>query len=117
MLTVHGITRFLILVFMYLKYVIFVFILDEIFCGTSIFLGQFVASKDILMCSLLFHSSLLPGQRSLRKRISAVLIFCTKKLSSQIVVSTSFWSWLLNISSVLTSLKFTATICWCVNAF
>ena len=83
MLTVHGSTRFLILVFMYMKYVIFVFILDEIFCGTSIFLGQCVASKDILMCSLMFHSSVLLGQRSLRKRISAVLIFCTKKLSSQ----------------------------------
>ena len=27
----------------------------------------------------------------------------------KLVVSTSFWSWLLNISSVLTSLKYTAT--------
>ena len=28
----------------------------------------------------------------------------------KLVVSTSFWSWLLNVSSVLTSLKYTATI-------
>ena len=27
----------------------------------------------------------------------------------KLVVSTSFWSWLLNVSSVLTSLKYTAT--------
>ena len=35
----------------------------------------------------------------------------------KLVVSTSFWSWLLNVSSVLTSLKYTATIfvgCYCV---
>ena len=32
-------------------------------------------------------------------------VSCRHKL----VVSTSFWSWLLNISSVLTSLKYTAT--------
>ena len=28
----------------------------------------------------------------------------------KLVVSTSFWSWLLNVSSVLTSLKYTATL-------
>ena len=32
------------------------------------------------------------------------------------VVSTSFWSWLLNVSSVLISLKYTATVFWVVIA-
>ena len=34
----------------------------------------------------------------------------------KLVVSTSFWSWLLNVSSALTSLKYTATSFWIVNA-
>ena len=34
----------------------------------------------------------------------------------KLVVSTSFWSWLLNVSSFLTSLKYTATFFWVVNA-
>ena len=34
----------------------------------------------------------------------------------KLVVSTSFWSWLLNVSSVLRSLKYTATVFWVVNA-
>ena len=34
------------------------------------------------MCSLLFDSSDFLGQRSLQKRICAVVIFCPKKLSS-----------------------------------
>ena len=39
-----------------------------------------------------------------------------KSCRHKLVVSTSFWSWLLNISSVLTSLKYTATFFWVVNA-
>ena len=40
-----------------------------------------------------------------------------KSCRHKLVVSTSFWSWLLNVSSGLTSLKYTATIfrllfCW-----
>ena len=38
MLTVHGSTEFLILVFMFLKDVFFVFVLDAIFCGTNFFI-------------------------------------------------------------------------------
>ena len=34
----------------------------------------------------------------------------------KLVVSTSFWHWLLNISSVLRSLKNTATLFWVFNA-
>ena len=40
MLTVHGSTKFLILVFMFLKSVFFVFVLDAIFCGTNVFVFQ-----------------------------------------------------------------------------
>ena len=36
--------------------------------------------------------------------------FLSEENCHKLVVSTSFWSWLLNISSVLTSLKYTATI-------
>ena len=35
-----------------------------------------------------------------------------KSCRHKLVVSTSFWSWLLNVFSVLTSLKYTATIFW-----
>ena len=35
----------------------------------------------------------------------------------KLVVFISLWYWLLNFSSVLTSLKDTATIFWVVNAF
>ena len=37
---VHGSTKFLILVFVFLKYVFFVFVLDAIFCGTIFFIFQ-----------------------------------------------------------------------------
>ena len=37
--------------------------------------------------------------------------FLTKKsCRHKLVVSTSFWTWLLNVSSVFTSLKYTATL-------
>ena len=40
LLTVHGGTKFLNLVFMFLKYVFFVFVLDAIFYGTNFFIFQ-----------------------------------------------------------------------------
>ena len=41
MLMVHGSTKFLILFFMFLKYVFFfVFVLDANFCGTNFFTFQ-----------------------------------------------------------------------------
>ena len=42
--------------------------------------------------------------------------FLSDKSCHKLVVSTSFWSWLLSVSSVLTYLKYTATIFWVVNA-
>ena len=40
LLKVHGSTKFLMLVFMFLKDVCFVFVLDAIFCGTNFFIFQ-----------------------------------------------------------------------------
>ena len=39
-----------------------------------------------------------------------------KSCRHKLVVSTSFWHWLLNVSSALTSLKNTATLFWVVIA-
>ena len=57
------------------------------------------------MCSLLFDSSGLLGKRSLQKLIRAVMIFCSKKLSSQYWQFFSFCSWLPDIPWVFISLK------------
>ena len=43
-------------------------------------------------------------------------MFLSQKSYHKLVVTTSFWSWLLNVSSVLTSLKYTATLFSVVNA-
>ena len=40
MLTDHGSTEFLFLVFIFMKDVFFVFVLDAIFCGTNFFIFQ-----------------------------------------------------------------------------
>ena len=70
------------------------------------FLGLCVASKVILMCSLLVHSTSLLGQRSLQKRICAEVIFCSKKIVVTVLaVFLSFWSWLPDIIWVFTNLK------------
>ena len=42
--------------------------------------------------------------------------FFSEKSCHKLVVSTSFWSWLLNVSSLLTSLKYTAIFFWVLNA-
>ena len=40
LLTVHGSTKFWILIFMFLKDVFFVFVLDAIFCGKNFLIFQ-----------------------------------------------------------------------------
>ena len=40
MQAVHGSSKFLFLVFMFLKYLFFVFVLDAVFCGTNFFVFQ-----------------------------------------------------------------------------
>ena len=42
-------------------------------------------------------------------------VFLSEKSCHKLVVSTSFWSWLLNAFSVLTSLKYIALLFWIVN--
>ena len=39
-----------------------------------------------------------------------VIFFPLKSCRYKLVVSTSFWSWLLNVSSVLTTKKYTVTV-------
>ena len=42
--------------------------------------------------------------------------FLSEESCHKLVVYTSFWSRLLNVPSILTSLKYTATFFWVVNA-
>ena len=86
----------------------FVFVLDAIFCGTNFFIFQdivwlFKSSWCVHYCSI--HQFYWLSDRC---RSGFALWW---SLSERVVVSTSFWSWLLNVSSVLTSLKYTAAIC------
>ena len=110
---VHGSTRFLILVFIFLNYDFFVFVLDAIFCGTTFFILQdtvWLVKKSwwVHCCSnhQFYWLSDCCGSGfalwwSLSERI------CRHKL----VVSTSFWSWLLNASLVLTFEKHSDIFC------
>ena len=110
MLTVHGSSRVLILVFLFLKYVFFVFILDAIFCGTNFFIFQdsvwLVKKCWWVRCCSNHHFYWVSD----RCRSGFVLwwFFVRESCRHKLVVSTSFWSWLLNVFSVLTSMKYTA---------
>ena len=103
---------------MFLKYVFFLFILDAIFCCTIFF--SFLRTP----CGLLRNLDVFivfPFVNSTKLAIVAEADlrcgdFWSEKSCHKLVVSTSFWSWLLNVSSVLTSFKYTATIFWVVNA-
>ena len=119
MLTVHGSTKFLILFFMFLKYVFFVFVLDAIFCGTFFFssffrtMCDFLRDLDVFIVVPFINSTGLAIVAAADLRCGD---FLSEKICHKLVVSTSFWSWLLNVSSVWTSLKLTATIFWVFNA-
>ena len=117
---VHGCTRFLILVFIFLNYDFFCvcplcdllwynffFILqDTVWLVKKSWWVHCCSNHRFYWLSDCWGSGFLLWW-SLSERI------CRHKL----VVSTSFWSWLLNVSSVLTSMKYTATFSWVVNAF
>ena len=117
MLTVHGTSGFLILVFMFLKDVFFVFVLDAIFCGTNFFKFQETVwlvkpSWCVHCCSIhQFYWVTIVAEVDLRSGDFLSEKSCRHKL----VVSTSFWSWLLNAPSVSTSLKYAALL-WFVDA-
>ena len=122
MLTVHGCTKFLILFFMFLKcFFFFVFVLDAIFCDTIFFsiledtlwLVKSLSHPDVFIVFPIISSTELAITAEANLRCGDFLF---EKSCRKVVVSTSFWSWLLSVSSVLTYLKYTATIFWVVNA-
>ena len=90
----------------------FVFILDAIFCGTNFFIFQdivwLVKSSWCVHCCFVHQFWWISDH--CRSGISRWFFFLQKSCRYKLVVSTSFWSWLLNASSVLTSLKYTAII-------
>ena len=95
----------------------FVFVLDAIFCGTNFFIFQ--DSVWLVKKSWWVHcfSNDQFHWVSDRCRSGFVLWWFLSEESCRhkLVVSTSFWSWLLNVSSVLTSSKWAALLFWLVN--
>ena len=96
----------------------FVFIFDAIFGGSCFFVFQeargFLRNLDVFIVVPLINSTGLAivAESDLR---------CDKFLSEKgcrhkLVVSTSFCYCLLNVSSVSTSLKYTATVFWVIKA-
>ena len=115
---VHGSTRFFILIFIFLNYDFFVFVLYAIFCGTIFFILQdtvwlFKKSWWVHCCS---NHRFYWLSDCCRSGFALWYFLSEKSCRHKLVVSTSLWSWLLNVSSVLTSLKYTATFSWVVNA-
>ena len=103
----------LILVFMFLKDVFLVFVLDPIFCGTNFFIFQdtmwLVKSSWCFHCCSI-HQFYWVSDRC-RSRFALWCFFLSEEsCRHKLVVSTSFWSWLPNAFSVLTSLKFAAQL-------
>ena len=87
-----------------------VFVLDAIFCGTFFSFSRTVCdllrNLDVINVVQLINSTglLIVAEADLRCGD-----FLSEKTCHKLVNSTSFWSWLLNNFSVLTSLKYTAT--------
>ena len=118
MLTVHGSTKVLILVFLFWKMSFFVFILDAIFCGTNFLIFQdsvWLVKKSwwVRCCS---NPQFYWFSDPCRTGFALWRFLSKKSCRHKLVVSTSFWSWLLNASSVLTSLKYAALLFSFVNA-
>ena len=118
-----GVLRFWFWSFCFWKMSFFVFILDAIFCGTNFFIFQdsvwLVKKSWSVRCwsNPQFYSFSDPS----RTGFALWRFFVQKSCRHKLVVSTSFWSWLLNASSVLTSLKhaallflfvFALWVCW-----
>ena len=97
----------------------FVFILDAIFSGANFFIFQdtvWLVKSSWWAHFRSIHQFYWLSDRC-RSGFALVVFLSEKSCRHKLVVSTSFWSWLLNVSSVLTSLKYTAAIFWVVNAF
>ena len=97
---------------------IFVFVLDAIFCGTNFFIFQ--DSVWLVKKSWWVHCCSNHQFHWVRDRCRSGFVLwwflSEESCRHKLVVSTTFWSWLMNASSVLTSLKWAALICWLVNA-
>ena len=88
----------------------FVFVLDAIFCGTIFFIFQdtvWLVKKSWWDHCCSNHRFYWPSDRC--RSGFALWWSLSERSCHKLVVFTSFWSWLLNVSSVLTSLKYTAT--------
>ena len=95
------------------------FILDAIFCGTSFlfFQGQCVACKEILTVFVVVQFINSTGLAIVAEADLHCGDFLTEKsCRHKLVVYSSCLYRLLKVSSVLTSLKYTATIFWVVNS-
>ena len=89
----------------------FVFILDAIYCGTIFFsflrtLCGLLRNLDVFIVVPFINSTGLAIVAEADLRCGD---FLSEKNCQKAVVSTSFWSWILNVSSVLTSLEYIAT--------
>ena len=119
MLSFHGSTKFFILVLMFLKYVIFCVYpwCDLLWYNFFLIFQDSVWLVKKSWCVHCFSIHLFYYWISDRRRIRYALwwVFVRKSCRHKLVVSTSFWYWLLNVSSVQTSLKYTATIFWVAN--
>ena len=110
LLTVRVSTTFLILVCFW-NMSFFVFILDANFCGTNFFIFQdsvwLVKKSWCVPCCSIYQFYWLSGR--CRSGFALWWSFSERNCRHKLVVFTSFLSWLLNVSSVLTSMKYTAT--------
>ena len=90
----------------------FVFVLDAIFCGTNFFIFQdsvWLVKKSWWVHCCSNHQFHWVSDRC-RSGFVLWRFLSQESCRHKLVVSTSFWSWLLNFPSVLTSLKYTAKV-------
>ena len=94
-----------------------VFVLDAIFCGHffSFFrtVCDLLRNLDVINVVQFINSTRLAIIAAVDLRCGD---FLSEKSCHKLVISISFWSWLLKNFSILTSLKYTATFFWVVNA-
>ena len=94
------------------------FVLDAIFCGTNFFIFQdsvWLVRKSWWVHCCSNHQFHWVKDRC-RSGFALWWFLSEESCCHKMAVSTSFWSWLLNVSSVLTSFKYTATVFRVVNA-
>ena len=119
MLTAHGSTKFLILVFIFLKDVFFLcsslmrFFVVQIFSFSRAVCSWLRSLDEFIVAPIIYFIGLAIVAKA---DLCCGDFLSEKSCHHKLLVSTSFWSWLLNVSSVLTSLKYIALLLWFVNA-